>query len=92
MKLKTGIIGCGKVADFHAKAYEKLENSAFTAVCDANLDRAKAFAERYHVNAYSDISEMIQKEKLDVVSVCTPPPPSPRPGSHCRRKWLQCTY
>ena len=28
MKLKTGIIGCGKVADFHAKAYEKLENSA----------------------------------------------------------------
>ena len=58
MKLKTGIIGCGKVADFHAKAYEKLENSAFTAVCDANLDRAKAFAERYHVNAYSVYKSM----------------------------------
>lgn len=27
MKLKTGIIGCGKVADFHAKAYEKLKTA-----------------------------------------------------------------
>lgn len=43
MKLKTGIIGCGKVGDFHAKAYAQLENSEFTAVCDANLERAKAF-------------------------------------------------
>ena len=34
MKLKTGIIGCGKVGDFHAKAYAQLENSEFTAVCD----------------------------------------------------------
>lgn len=40
MKLKTGIIGCGKVGDFHAKAYAQLENSEFTAVCDANLERA----------------------------------------------------
>ena len=52
MKLKTGIIGCGKVGDFHAKAYAQLENSEFTAVCDANLERAKAFAERYNVHAY----------------------------------------
>ena len=43
MKLKTGIIGCGKVGDFHAKAYAQLENSEFTAVCDANLERAKAW-------------------------------------------------
>ena len=74
MKLKTGIISCGKVGDFHAKAYAQLENSEFTAVCDANLERAKAFAERYNVPAYSDIAEMIQKEHLDVVSVCTPHP------------------
>ena len=74
MKLKTGIIGCGKVGDFHAKAYAQLKNSKFTAVCDANLERAKAFAERYNIHAYSDIAEMIQKEHLNVVSVCTPHP------------------
>lgn len=73
-KLRTGIIGCGKVGDFHAKAYNVLKQSAFTAVCDANADRAKVFAERYGVRAYTDVTEMCEKEHLDVVSVCTPHP------------------
>lgn len=68
MSLKTGIVGCGKVGDFHAKAYSQLGSSAFAAVCDADLDRARAFAERYHVRAYADVAEMIQTEGLDVVS------------------------
>lgn len=74
MSLKTGIIGCGKVGAFHAKAYANLKNSNFTAVCDANYERAQAFAAEYNVNAYTNIAEMIQKEHLDVVSVCTPHP------------------
>ena len=68
MSLKTGIVGCGKVGDFHAKAYSQLGSSAFAAVCDADIDRARAFAERYHVRAYADVAEMIQTEGLDVVS------------------------
>lgn len=73
-KLKTGIIGCGKVGDFHAKAYASLPDSEFTAVCDANRERAEAFAARYGVKAYTDVTEMCTKEHLDVVSVCTPHP------------------
>ncbi len=73
-ELRTGIIGCGKVGDFHAKAYAALEKSSFTAVCDANAERAKAFAERYGVKAYTDVKEMCERERLDVVSVCTPHP------------------
>ena len=73
-KLKTGIIGCGKVGDFHAKAFEALENSEFTAVCDNNIERARAFAERYGVKAYDDIEAMIRECGLDVVSICTPHP------------------
>ena len=73
-KLKTGIVGCGKVGDFHAKAYANLANSAFAAVCDANKERAEAFAARYGVKAYTDVEEMCHAERLDVVSVCTPHP------------------
>ena len=32
-KLKTGIIGCGKVAGIHAAALTTISRSAFTAVC-----------------------------------------------------------
>jgi predicted dehydrogenase len=73
-KLKTGIIGCGKVGDFHAKAYVNLENSEFTAVCDNNIERAKEFASRYGVKAYDDIKLMVTECNLDIVSVCTPHP------------------
>lgn len=73
-KLRTGIIGCGKVGDFHAKAYADIPGSQFAAVCDADISRAETFAERYGVRAYSSVSEMCTKEKLDIVSICTPHP------------------
>ncbi len=73
-KLKTGIVGCGKVGDFHAKAFAGLNSSEFTAVCDRDITRARAFAERYGVKAYDNIGEMIRECGLDVVSICTPHP------------------
>ena len=73
-KLKTGIIGCGKVADMHANAYKELDQSDFVAVCDVNIDNTKYFIEKYGVKAYSNVATMIKEEGLDAVSVCTPHP------------------
>lgn len=73
-KLRTGIIGCGKVGSFHAQAYAQLPGSQFTAVCDANRDRAGAFAAQWGVRAYTDVEQMCREAQLDVVSICTPHP------------------
>lgn len=73
-KIKTGIIGCGKVAHTHALAYKNIENSDFTAVCDMNPERAKNFAEKYGVKYYTNITDMIKSEAIQAVSVCTPHP------------------
>ncbi len=73
-KLRTGIIGCGKVGSFHAQAYAQLPGSQFTAVCDATRDRAEAFAAQWGVRAYTDVEQMCREAQLDVVSVCTPHP------------------
>ena len=48
-RLKTGIIGCGKVAGIHAAALTSIQRSAFTAVCDTDETRAKDLAEKYGV-------------------------------------------
>lgn len=74
MKLRTAIIGCGKVGHFHANAYKKSENSTFCAVFDRDIHRAKAFAKQYNVRAYDNILQMIKHEEIDVVSICTPHP------------------
>ncbi|MDY5540331.1 MAG: Gfo/Idh/MocA family oxidoreductase [Lachnospiraceae bacterium] len=73
-KIRTAVIGCGKVADAHAHAYQKIPNSEFAAVCDINPERARKFAEKYGVKAYTNVSEMIAKEGILVTSVCTPHP------------------
>lgn len=73
-KLRTGVIGCGKVGDFHARAYHGLEQSQFCAVCDTDRRRAEAFAGRYGVRAYTDVKAMVKAEGLEAVSVCTPHP------------------
>ncbi|HUX59561.1 MAG TPA: Gfo/Idh/MocA family oxidoreductase [Bacteroidales bacterium] len=73
-KLKTGIIGYGKVAGIHAAALNAIPRSAFTAVCGRNEKRTMEFASRYGVKGYTNISEMVSKEKLDMVIIGTPHP------------------
>lgn len=73
-RLRTAIVGCGKVAHFHARALAKLEASEFVAVCSTSLDRATAFGEQYGVRAFDSIEAMIDAEQVDVVCICTPHP------------------
>ena len=72
--IKTGIIGCGKVAHLHAQALQNLQQADFRAVRSRTIQRAYEFSDQYSVVGYDDISEMISKEKLDLVIVCTPHP------------------
>ncbi|MFO7923031.1 MAG: Gfo/Idh/MocA family oxidoreductase [Bacteroidales bacterium] len=72
--LRTGIIGCGKVAHLHARALANAFNSDFRAVYSRSDKKGEKFAAQYSVNSYTEIDEMIQKEKLDVAVVCTPHP------------------
>lgn len=73
-RVKTGIIGCGKVGHMHAQALKAIPESAFTAVCDSDINRAKAFAGKYNVKAYSDIEEMVMRSGVEAVNICTPHP------------------
>src|ERR1035438_387700 len=70
-RLRTAIVGCGKVAGTHALAYQALANSELVSVCDVSSERVEAFAKKLNVNAYTDLAEMLKREKVDVLSVCT---------------------
>jgi UDP-N-acetyl-2-amino-2-deoxyglucuronate dehydrogenase len=70
-RLRTAIVGCGKVASTHALAYKALPNSELVAACDISSERAQAFGAKFGINGYTDLAEMLQREKIDVLSVCT---------------------
>lgn len=67
---KIAILGCSKVAHLHAQAVINLKNAELCSVWSRTESSAKKFADQYNVKAYFDITEMVQKEKLDLVIVC----------------------
>src|SRR5260370_40632105 len=69
--LKGAIVGCGKVGATHAMAYRALPDSELVSVCDVAPERAQGFADKFQVRGYTDLAEMLQREKVDVLSVCT---------------------
>ena len=73
-KLRTAVIGGGKVGHFHAQILASLENSEFVAVAGRNLGKTQQFADCYGIKAYDDVATMVREEQIDVVCVCTPHP------------------
>ncbi|MHB0998139.1 MAG: Gfo/Idh/MocA family protein [Armatimonadota bacterium] len=71
-KVGVGVIGVG-IGSFHIQGYQQCPEAEVVAVCDLNEARAKATAEQYSIpNVYSDYNEMLKREDIDAVSVCTP--------------------
>ena len=73
--VRTGIIGCGKIAPLHAEALASLPRSRFVAVCDPVVERAQGFAERFGVpRVFADPAAMLASGEVEAVCVCTPHP------------------
>ena len=79
-RVRTGIIGYGKVAHTHALALSTLPESRLVAVCGRNLERAEAFAERYGIRAFADVQAMVAEAGVEAVIVCTPHPAHAAPA------------
>jgi len=73
-KLKTAVIGVGKVTGLHAAALSRLKISHFTSVCSSHIEKAGLFAKKYNVRGYTEVTEMVKNEKIDVAIICTPHP------------------
>jgi UDP-N-acetyl-2-amino-2-deoxyglucuronate dehydrogenase len=71
-KLRTGIIGCGKVSHTHAGALTRLGESQLVGAFSRSADKAQAFAGRYGCAGYTDLDRMLRE--VDAVVVCTPHP------------------
>lgn len=72
MPARIGLIGLG-FGNKHAGTLQQIENGRLAAVCDLNPERLKKGSEKYGVPGYGRVEDMLEKEKLDGVLLCTPP-------------------
>ena len=74
-RYEVAIIGCGGIAQVHAQAYHAIDSTRIIAAAEPNPDRRATFGEKYNiVSFYDNYREMLERESLDIVSICTWPP------------------
>ncbi len=72
--LKIVIVGCGKIADGHVEQIRAIGRGEVVAVCDREALMAEQLALRLGIaRRYTDLVEMLEREKPDVVHIATPP-------------------
>ena len=69
--MKVGLIGIGGMGFVHFNCYKKIEGMEI-AVADIRVDMAKEKIKDDSIPVYASYEEMIEKENVDFVDVCTP--------------------
>lgn len=70
--MNFAIVGCGFIANKHAKAIEATKDAKLVAICDKVPAAMEPYVEQYNVAPYEDLSTMLKNEDIDVVCICTP--------------------
>ncbi|MCE5251860.1 Gfo/Idh/MocA family oxidoreductase [bacterium] len=73
--LRIGIVGGGIFGQWHLKAFTQVQNEGkaqLVAIADLVEEKRNKAAKEYGIKPYADYREMIEKEKLDAISVVTP--------------------
>lgn len=72
-KYRSAIIGCGGRGRMHALAYDFVSQGKLVACCDVDPLRREAFAAEFKLTPFTNVNEMIQLVKPDLVHLVTAP-------------------
>jgi len=73
--LRFGLVGCGGIAGLHADCLRKIEKDGIaTLVAGAEIDpdHQTSFADRWGIPVHSSLTQLLQREDIDVVTVTSP--------------------
>lgn len=71
-KIKFGLIGCGRISERHFVSMENIPEIELRAVCDIRAERAREISKKYKVDWYKNYQELLERNDIDIVSICTP--------------------
>ncbi len=73
-RVKTALVGCGKVGQIHARALATLPESELVGVCDVDVGRASAFASTHGGRPFTDVAAMLRDSGAQAILIGTPHP------------------
>jgi len=70
--IKFAIIGCGHIARKHVEAILNADGANLVAVCDRIPNAMKEYQDKYDVDTFTNHLELLERDDIDVVCICTP--------------------
>ena len=70
--MKVALVGTGGWGQQHARAFSAHPQVEFCAIAGRDPERTERRASEYGVHAFTDIGQMLDKERPDLVSLCLP--------------------
>ena len=70
--VRVAVVGAGFMGERHARIYAGLPDVELVAVCDVRDGAARELGARTGARAYTDYGELLRRDDIDAVSVCTP--------------------
>jgi UDP-N-acetyl-2-amino-2-deoxyglucuronate dehydrogenase len=72
MAIGFGIVGCGMISNFHARAIADVRGAKLAACFDTRAESAEKFAAANGCQAYTDLKKMLADPKVGIVTIATP--------------------
>lgn len=72
MAFGFGIVGCGMISQFHAKAIADIKGAKLVACCDTRAESADKFAAANGCKSYHSLDDMLADKAVDIVTIATP--------------------
>ncbi|GMT42179.1 MAG: oxidoreductase [bacterium] len=69
-RLRVGVIGVGRMGQFHVNAYAELPDVELVGIADTNPEHGRVMQEKFRVEYFRDYRELIKR--VDVASVVVP--------------------
>lgn len=75
VKLRGGVFGCGMIAEFHLRGWQRIPEVEIIALGDRLLKRAEERRAQFFPQAqvYLDLPTLLQQARLDFIDILTPP-------------------
>ena len=67
--LKVALVGVGGISGAHIPAWKSMPDVQLVALCDVRPEQMDTYD---NVNKYTDFTEMLDKESIDILDICLP--------------------
>ncbi len=72
-RLGVAVVGCGRISDLHAAAYQEHPDARIAAVCDIDAAAARKKAELWGAESFTDsFNEVLANPSVDAVEILVP--------------------